>query len=622
MSDITIIWVDKNIDNSENKSYKEEILKNFKNLHCFTNIEEGFNYLKSIKFSLTYFIISGSLFLDFCSLLTFKKNSLLTVPRIIIFTSYSTKLKIENSEFINKSFYNKGGITTSFSNVKQFLNEKIFDRNPSLIKHKIYPEEVDFTFKPILNKSDLIAPVFLSELLNKPDSSKYKDFDEYLMNSYGEKMCNLISQVYKIECPNSIRVKYWLRAYTLETAFYDTINTELMQDKKENYITYINLLYHGVENNYIEFNLTDNLYRGAVMNTSEINNIKEYQNKNNNYDYDYGYQLPFGLLYCKSFMSFSLDKNIALGFMRKKNPKSYQTRVLYILLNGNNIYDKFATNADLTEISYYTHEKEILLFPFSFYEINKIEEKNNYYEIYLNYLGKYRKSYHSTDKSQVLNLIPETKFVKEFESLGLLKPIWKTKKSICRTFIDDRMHASGLLCSIHISDSKSIRILITVNLLFHGEYLKDKNNYVNIENEDSIYKIVFDNRKIYNNREYHTTIIEIKPNELEGKIFLELDEKIFLLNDLDKNFRDVSAYMMNYEKDRQKFHYSFSHIKNVDEKGIITHDIGSITGDAGAPILSLSDFKVIGIHIGKSKTGFLKYGQLLSFPVNEFKKLY
>ena len=136
MSDINIILVDKNINNSENKSYKEDILKSFKNLHSFRNIEEGLMYLKNIKFSLTYFIISGSLFEDFCFRFKLMQNSLLTVPRIIIFTSNSTKLKIENNENINDSFYNKGGITTSFSNVNQFLNEKIFDVNPLLIKKK------------------------------------------------------------------------------------------------------------------------------------------------------------------------------------------------------------------------------------------------------------------------------------------------------------------------------------------------------------------------------------------------------------------------------------------------------------------------------------------------------
>ena len=144
------------------------------------------------------------------------------------------------------------------------------------------------------------------------------------MNSYGEQMYKLISQIYMINCPNSIRVKYWLRAFTLETAFYDTINTELMQEKKQNYIPYISLLYYGIENKYIKFNLSDNLYRGALINKSEINNIKEHQNKSDNY-------LPFGLLYCKSFMSFSLDKNIALSYMKNKTPNSYQTRVLYII---------------------------------------------------------------------------------------------------------------------------------------------------------------------------------------------------------------------------------------------------------------------------------------------------
>ena len=152
----------------------------------------------------------------------------------------------------------------------------------------------------------------------------------------------------------------------------------------------------------------------------------------------------------------------------------------------------------------------------------------------------------------------------------------------------------------------------------------DKNNYVKIENEHSIYKIVFGNRKIYNSQDYRITIIEIKPNELEGKTFLELDERIFLLKDLNKNFRDVSAYIMNYEKDNKEFSYSFSHIKSIDKNGEIIHDIGSVIGDAGSPILSLSNFKVIGIHIGRSKTfeKNLKFGRLLSFPINEFKKLY
>ena len=81
---------------------------------------------------------------------------------------------------------------------------------------------------------------------------------------------------------------------------------------------------------------------------------------------------------------------------------------------------------------------------------------------------------------------------------------------------------------------------------------------------------------------------------------------------------------MNYDKDTKNFSYSFSHIKSIDENGKIIHNIGSVNGDAGGPILSLSNFKVIGIHIGRYKDygKNSKYGKLLSFPVNEFKKLY
>lgn len=39
------------------------------------------------------------------------------------------------------------------------------------------------------------------------------------MDTFGEKMIDLISQIYKTNCLYSIRIKYWMRAYTLETNF-------------------------------------------------------------------------------------------------------------------------------------------------------------------------------------------------------------------------------------------------------------------------------------------------------------------------------------------------------------------------------------------------------------------
>ena len=40
---------------------------------------------------------------------------------------------------------------------------------------------------------------------------------------------------------------------------------------------------------------------------------------------------PRGLIYSKAFMSFSLDKKVAMNFMQRKIPSEQTVRVLYIL---------------------------------------------------------------------------------------------------------------------------------------------------------------------------------------------------------------------------------------------------------------------------------------------------
>ena len=89
-------------------------------------------------------------------------------------------------------------------------------------------------------------------------------------------------------------------------------------------------------------------------------------------------------------MSFSLNKSVALDFMNRKKPTEKNIRVLYILKSESGLNLKSITNSDLNGISYFEEEREILLFPFSVYEISDLVKKENYYEIYLNYFGKYK----------------------------------------------------------------------------------------------------------------------------------------------------------------------------------------------------------------------------------------
>ena len=62
-------------------------------------------------------------------------------------------------------------------------------------------------------------------------------------------------------------------------------------------------------------------------------------------------------------MSFTKDKNIALGFLNNNNSNLH--KVLYILEKDDNIDYSLLTHCDIENISYYQNEKEVLFFPFS-----------------------------------------------------------------------------------------------------------------------------------------------------------------------------------------------------------------------------------------------------------------
>ena len=70
---------------------------------------------------------------------------------------------------------------------------------------------------------------------------KCLNFEKYLIDNYGDIMSELISQIFNVDYNYSfsLRIKYWLRAYILETKFYKDMNSDLMKDKLILYIPYI-----------------------------------------------------------------------------------------------------------------------------------------------------------------------------------------------------------------------------------------------------------------------------------------------------------------------------------------------------------------------------------------------
>ena len=64
---INYIWVDSDINNSEYLEYTKQLSNAYSNLYIFTNIKDAIKCLENIKFCLTYFIVSGSLFPNYVS---------------------------------------------------------------------------------------------------------------------------------------------------------------------------------------------------------------------------------------------------------------------------------------------------------------------------------------------------------------------------------------------------------------------------------------------------------------------------------------------------------------------------------------------------------------------------
>ena len=220
-------------------------------------------------------------------------------------------------DIINDSFYNIGGFVLEFEKVLSFLNQNFFVKQLNFIQ-PLRREKMqtggEFTFELLDNINDFTGALYLSRLFQEPQEEQFSNFDKYLIDNYGDIMKELISQIYNVKCPISLRIKYWLRAYTLETKFYKDMNEDLMKDKIKPYIPYIQLLYSGLKINSFNFSSTKDLYRGALIKREEIDNLIYHLKKQKYSD------IP-GLIFSKAFMSFSLDKKVAMDFMKKKSPQ-------------------------------------------------------------------------------------------------------------------------------------------------------------------------------------------------------------------------------------------------------------------------------------------------------------
>ena len=250
-------------------------------------------------------------------------------------------------------------------------------------------------FQKIENYEDLILPIYYQRLIEPISFEEIHNFNYYLMNSFGEEMKKKISQFENIaKMPVEIICKYWANAYTLEKGkFYPVLNIGLKKNNFKLFLPFIKMMYEGLRRKVFHPFTKECLYSGGLISNIELQNLRNNLNINKNDN------LPKVIYYFKSFKSFSKNKEMAKRFIKKAENGSIG--LLFILEKyDEELEEEFISNIEIKEFSEFPNEDEVLFFPFSSFEVNKIEDSDEgYVIIFLKYLGKY-KSYIEEKKSK------------------------------------------------------------------------------------------------------------------------------------------------------------------------------------------------------------------------------
>ena len=185
------------------------------------------------------------------------------------------------------------------------------------------------------------------------------------------------------------------------------MNKDLRLDKFDKYLSFIHMMYNGVKIKSFSFNPSCKLYRGAILAQKEIDNLElSLKNKSSNF--------PSSIFYSKSFLSFSKNKEVAKSFIEKKANGHVGLSLALIIIEE---FTEGAINchgcAEIKKFSFIKNEEEILVFPFTCFEVKSIDKKEDkdinktYYIIHLNYLGKYEEKFNDKDPDDLIDEIPE-----------------------------------------------------------------------------------------------------------------------------------------------------------------------------------------------------------------------
>ena len=423
-----VLWIEPDLETEENIKNNNDLkaISNSLNFQSFKNVDEAIDHLKSIKFQETYIIIRDKIFSELIKYFKENLDFMYIIPKIIIFSKDKKNFIKNNKDFKNEDnkFYQDGGIETDFNEIKNIISSiKIREIIPKTKERKLQDLIVEFTFEYIDSKEKLMLPLMFKSLIEKTSYNNMQKYTLDLYTKYGKnhyQLKNLFESLKNTpKIPFQLLSKYCAKLYTAETDFYKNINKDLIQNKTENYLPFIKILYEGAKLKSLPLAGCNKLYRGSLINNIEIEKIKKYLNNKKD-------DLPAVIVFSKPFLSFSKDLYVAKCFLSGKKEQENLSKILFILEKDDNIDYNLATHCDLENISFYKDEKEVLFFPFSAFEIKDLRKKIDggitLYEIKLLYLGKYLKDIEKDkDIIEKTDKITDSKFKKELSDFGIIK---------------------------------------------------------------------------------------------------------------------------------------------------------------------------------------------------------
>ena len=125
------------------------MISDFKNYEIFTfeTIVDGLAFIKQLRYTPTYLILSAKLFFHF--IISFKEilNELFIIPKILIFCGSIKRLCAKYSnEYLNHKFYNSGKVYDNIESIiKYFIGEIQINKN-TLNENKISSPSNIFEF--------------------------------------------------------------------------------------------------------------------------------------------------------------------------------------------------------------------------------------------------------------------------------------------------------------------------------------------------------------------------------------------------------------------------------------------------------------------------------------------